>query len=1012
MSTKLISWLAFALLIAQAANAGEVARWDFEETSGGTAADQSGQYVANLEGGDSLDVEGRFGSGIYFAGDGGATMDAASSEILRFTEDFSIVLWINSDVPVADYTRFVDMSAADGGLADSYRLMTGSGGSSDNFRFMSEQPDGSNTSRLHTRDLVADTWTLLALRHDLDGEVTLNVIEENDPVDAAFVGGNSESWPTLGPIVYAEGDLKIGRLIGGGRKFEGQMDGVAFYDHLLTDAEIATIFNKPPSAGEIAASPLPDDGIGDVLRNVVLTWAQGDFAQSHDVYLGSAYEDVNNANLADPLGVLLSEGQTTNSLDVGVLEFGQTYYWRVDEVNGAPDNTVFKGDVWSFQVEPFSLPITGIAATASSTHDETMTAAKTIDGSGLTEMDQHSAEGTDMWLSGMGDPTPSIQYEFNRAYKLHEMWVWNSNQLIEGFVGLGAKEVSVEVSTDSVDWTLLDTPDFAQAPGKEGYAHNTVIDLGGAIAKYVKLTINSGYGMLPQSGLSELRFFYVPTQAREPQPADNATEVAVDTILTWRSGREAASHQVSVGTDPNAVAQGTDAADTTDASFDPGALNLASTYYWQVDEVNETETPAAHTGATWSFSTQEYLVVDNFEGYDDNCDRIFFAWEDGLGHSGSEGIEGCSVSPSNGNGGGSIVGHAQAPFAERSIVHSGSQSMPLAYDNAFGPSEAMLRLDSQDWTAHGIVSLGLFFRGDPANTGQLYLKINDTKITYSGLPGALQRAQWLPWNIDLSTVGGNLQSVTSLTIGIDGATASGMLNVDDILLYPLAPELITPVEPDPANLLSYYAFDGDAGDSVGGLHGTLVGNASFVTGQQGQAISLNTITVTDYVDILGYQGLSGAPAITVAAWVKTDADATGAIIGWGPNVAGQRFGFRIDAGRLRTEHAGGNIQGDSPVNDGTWHHVAVTVQANSTISYPAVQLWLDGLDDTRPTTDPDAYDLTADLDVSIGRRPASDDRYFIGEIDELYIYDRALSAAEIAGLAGLTQPFDKAFDSE
>ena len=44
-------------------------------------------------------VEGRFGSGIDFGGDGGATLDAASSEILRFTEGFSIVLW-RTDMPV------------------------------------------------------------------------------------------------------------------------------------------------------------------------------------------------------------------------------------------------------------------------------------------------------------------------------------------------------------------------------------------------------------------------------------------------------------------------------------------------------------------------------------------------------------------------------------------------------------------------------------------------------------------------------------------------------------------------------------------------------------------------------------------------------------------------------------------------------------------------------------------------------------------------------------------------
>ena len=68
------------------------------------------------------------------------------------------------------------------------------------------------------------------------------------------------------------------------------------------------------------------------------------------------------------------------------------------------------------------------------------------------------------------------------------------------------------------------------------------------------------------------------------------------------------------------------------------------------------------------------------------------------------------------------------------------------------------------------------------------------------------------------------------------------------------------------------------------------------------------------------------------------------------------------------EHQGGNVQGDSNITDGQWHHVAVTVQASSTISYPDVILYVDGLDDTRPTTDPDAFNLIAGEDVRIGRR--------------------------------------------
>ena len=55
----------------------------------------------------------------------------------------------------------------------------------------------------------------------------------------------------------------------------------------------------------------------------------------------------------------------------------------MQEVNAAPDNSVYKGDVWSFEVEPVSYPITDVTATASSSNADTMGAEKTVDGSGL-----------------------------------------------------------------------------------------------------------------------------------------------------------------------------------------------------------------------------------------------------------------------------------------------------------------------------------------------------------------------------------------------------------------------------------------------------------------------------------------------------------------------------------------------------------------------------------------------------------------------------------------------------
>jgi len=90
-----------------------------------------------------------------------------------------------------------------------------------------------------------------------------------------------------------------------------------------------------------------------------------------------------------------------------------------------------------------------------------------------------------MWLSDVAAPQPAwILFEFDSVHKLHEMWVWNSNESLEPVIGLGFKDVLIEHSRDGVDFvTLGTTHEFARATGSSSYAHNTTIDMGGVGAK-------------------------------------------------------------------------------------------------------------------------------------------------------------------------------------------------------------------------------------------------------------------------------------------------------------------------------------------------------------------------------------------------------------------------------------------------------------------------------------------------------------------------------------------------
>jgi hypothetical protein len=105
--------------------------------------------------------------------------------------------------------------------------------------------------------------------------------------------------------------------------------------------------------------------------------------------------------------------------------------------------------------------------------------------------------------------------------------------------------------------------------------------------------------------------------------------------------------------------------------------------------------------------------VDDFEDYDDFCDRIFYTWTDGWGYSGDPD---CGVEASTGNGSGSTVGHLKPPFAEQTIVHEGRQATPFDYDNVTFPyySETERTFDTpEDWTRHDVKALTLWFRGYP-----------------------------------------------------------------------------------------------------------------------------------------------------------------------------------------------------------------------------------------------------------------------------------------------------------
>ncbi|MBN1807274.1 MAG: hypothetical protein JW837_18660, partial [Sedimentisphaerales bacterium] len=199
----------------------------------------------------------------------------------------------------------------------------------------------------------------------------------------------------------------------------------------------------------------------------------------------------------------------------------------------------------------------------------------------------------------------------------------------------------------------------------------------------------------------------------------------------------------------------------------------------RVNEANSANADSPWTGPLWSFTTANFLIIDDMEAYNDldptdpETNRIFMAWVDGF------------EDPANG----SLVGYENPPFAELNNVHSGNQSMPFAYDNSVGKSEATLTLTSnRNWTVNGVNRLTIWYRGNSNNAAEtMYVTLNGSARVNNDNPNAAQNRSWTAWNIDLQSFadqGVNLSNVNSITLGLSSVTGgSGMLFFDDIRLY-------------------------------------------------------------------------------------------------------------------------------------------------------------------------------------------------------------------------------------
>ncbi|MHC4535998.1 MAG: carbohydrate binding domain-containing protein [Planctomycetota bacterium] len=476
-----------------------------------------------------------------------------------------------------------------------------------------------------------------------------------------------------------------------------------------------------------AYEPVPSDGSLHPDTWVNISWKPGDKAGSHDVYFSDNYDLVH-----DGAAEAFQGNQGEDFFVAGFPGFpfpdglvpGTTYYWRIDEVNEAEPNSPWKGPVWSFSIPP-----------------------KTA----------YEPDPPD--VAEQVNPNISLRWTGGFGSKVHTVYFGDNFDDVNNATG-GLPQAATAFNPGLLElaktyYWRVDEFDIVETHKGDVWSFTTE----GAVGN--------------------------------PNPANGAVDVDRTKIITWSPSVFAASHEVYFGTDKDAVKNADTGSpeykgtrDLGSETFDPGELELSTTYYWRIDEVNSPNPDSPWPGILWSFTTAKFLIVDDMESYNDldpsepGSNNIFYVWIDGYDNPAINGA---------------LVGHPFPPYAEQTIVHKGLQSMPMSYDNAVGKSEATLTLTyPRDWTEDGVSILSIWFRGNSDNTAeQMYVALNDSAVVNHDNPDAAQVTRWTEWTIDLTRFadqGVNLTNVDTITIGFGNrnnptAGGTGMMYFDDIRLY-------------------------------------------------------------------------------------------------------------------------------------------------------------------------------------------------------------------------------------
>jgi len=345
MSKKLIYLVSFLFVLFMGfsqshVQAGLVAYWRFDESSGTIAADMAGGDNDGMLYGDVQwrPSKGKVGGALlYSRSDNTARVEIPTTGMSAF--EGTMMIWANLAEPYP--TNRIDASYFFGHTTQpSYanRIQLYMDG---NNTILDLGLGNSHTQRTGIKRLQTEIWHHVALTWD-SGSYVVYVNGEK------ITAGSYAGLTALHHFMDIGNDGNPNKQ--GAEAFAGLLDEVRLYDHALTADEVRTVMNSAASLQ--AWGPSPNDGASHPRTWAILSWVAGGSAVSHDVYFGESFSDVYHGT-----GGTFRGNQLSNDFTIGLpghpypdgLVPGTTYYWRIDEVE-ADGVTRHRGDVWSFFV--------------------------------------------------------------------------------------------------------------------------------------------------------------------------------------------------------------------------------------------------------------------------------------------------------------------------------------------------------------------------------------------------------------------------------------------------------------------------------------------------------------------------------------------------------------------------------------------------------------------------------------------------------------------------------------